>query len=170
MAVKQCKLVQILRRPVDVNLRKDYEEEYYHSVPPTRWNRFRSNAEVFNKRDAEKDLIPYLQSRSSDQFSHNHQCIPTEFVLVEYIDKANSFGWAIYREFADGGKQWLGGLHWPTDGDAPPTVDDYTWRNLRHNADLFPTEFKDAVMTRLQGLAPDSKFRAVELFSENNYD
>jgi hypothetical protein len=170
MAVKQCKLVQILRRPVDVNLRKDYEDEYYNPCGPQTWVRFRSNAAVFSKRDAERDLLPYLQSRSSESHTHNHQCIPTEFILVEYIDKSNSFGWVIYREFADGGKQWLGGQHWPTDGEAPPTVDDYTWRNSQHNADLFPVEFKDAVMTRLQGLAPAVKFRAVELFSENNYD
>jgi hypothetical protein len=121
---------------------------------------YRSEGELFNRRDAERDLIPLLEKNNAEEQAKDQRVLSAEFVLVDLIEK-NSFGWVIRRIFPDGGKQYLAGL---SPADIPEK--EFQWLNSQHNSELFPTEFKDVVMKKLKEVYPDSKFEAKELYWE----
>jgi hypothetical protein len=178
MAIKQCKLVIVKRtRKCVVNGKEIVEESFLKTLSPSewRWMKYKSEAELFNRRDAEKDLMPKLQELESQMRAAIGQATPleiaaadawpAEYELVELIEK-KSFGWVIKQMFPESGDAWVARIH-QVDISQEPVFDlDLRWANSQHNAILMPEDLKDILMSKLKEKWPDSKFEAVELFSE----
>lgn len=167
MAHKPCELVLIKRYPQDETLRLAYEPDYYvaHFRPIGEgnydWVKFQSNATLFNKRDARRDLLPHLSSVAQHQIIVNHHCIPSTFELVEFIERKH-FGWVIYRVSGEGEQQYLSDV-WP---DAFPPHEQYRWVSSEHTATILDTDSKNAELAKLRERYPALKFEAQELFTQ----
>lgn len=158
MATKPCQLVLIKRYPLDPKLRKDYATEYCAGFERN-WVHYQSNAVLFNRSDVKRDVLPDLPTMPRHQIVVNGAIVETVFEMVELIEK-KSFGWIIFNQFPDGGKQYLRQI----------TPDDlnqkYHWFNSPFNTTLMDVDEKNAVLTKLREEFPESKFDAQELFTQ----
>jgi hypothetical protein len=88
--------------------------------------------------------------------------LEVEVKQIAAIDPAKSFGWIIRRGYTERGEehwQYLSQVHIGDEG----VETTFSWANSRHNSELFDTEFKDAILKRLDN--PFSPLEAIELFT-----
>lgn len=103
--------------------------------------------------------IPTREARFSEMRAYDQGVKHAADVLEKKI-VTSSFGWIIRRSYDDLGEthhQYLSKVLIP---DNAPTQ--FLWANSRHNSELFPTDFKDAVLLKLGNADPT--ITAVELF------
>lgn len=167
-SIRQCKLVIVKRTRSGLVYGEKKEVVDYFSDGTRgkmQFVTYKSDAELFNKRDAEKDLLPLLQADAEAQMKEadpQHAPLITQFELVELVEK-KLHGHLIVQDYPSGNPMYMG----------PPRLEydekdgrRYSWFNSPYNGEVLETDFKDAILAKLKDCWPESKFRVIDLFTE----
>lgn len=168
---KPCKLAILKRSIAEPSiLTMDCQPEYWvgsECSPIARdgWVMLQSNAQLLNRRDAQRDLLENEDFKNKNRIWYADVYHETKFELVELIEK-KSFGWVIKQKFPTSGDTWLFKIHM-VDISQDPVFDlDLQWSNSQHSAQLLSDDLKNVLMEKLKQAYPESKFEAIELFTE----
>lgn len=165
--IKPCKLAILKRSVAEPSiLTMDCQPEYWvgsecSPVAKDGWVLLQSNAQLLNRRDAQRDLLENEEFKNKNRICYADVYHETKFELVELIEK-KSFGFIIKRIYQDGGEQYLANIFL---GEASVHTR-YQWLNSPLNATLLTKIQKEGVLGDLREKLPGINFADVELFCE----